>query len=612
MATITLYKDKLNGVGGLIDNIVKSSNNLETQLGTLKSTLQGVNSSTYDLQDTVNSISSSSKTEKEKVSDLKKLNKQVTKFITTTVSRDNSVRDEINKSKKDFYSQYSYLKPECEKNVIEKIVDKVEQAAEWCAKHWKLIATAVIVVVAIALIATGVGAGIGGPLLVGACWGAITGAVIGGVAGGLESISQGGSFLDGFENGAFSGAVGGAIGGAAFAGLGAAGAALGKGISCASKLGTIIKGTAAVSKVLSLGMAGFDLISLADMAIDGKNNPIADLNRKLHANKAYNIFQGSVSALAVFTGGMTSTMSCFIAGTLITTKKGKIPIEDIKCNEWVLSSDTKTLKKSYKKVENIFKREVDFLIHLYTSGERIVTSDNHPFYVIGKGFVAASLLCIGMQLIDANGNIHIIDNIYREQCNSKVCVYNFTVADFHTYFIGRNTILVHNAECNVTFNKKSKYDKQEYERQLNDQQKGLNRLTLAQYKENREKYIKNGRNPEGQKYQIAARKTEITRRQAEYIKKGVDSKSALQLAEQDVKGLAALHGPDQIAGGRPDNITGLGDSKINSSIGSQWKSKVNILDDYVDSKISKYIKSNASNPDGWKKLNLDVELRIGN
>ena len=42
MATITLYKDKLNGVGGLIDNIVKSSNNLETQLGTLKSTLQGV------------------------------------------------------------------------------------------------------------------------------------------------------------------------------------------------------------------------------------------------------------------------------------------------------------------------------------------------------------------------------------------------------------------------------------------------------------------------------------------------------------------------------------------------------------------------------------------
>ena len=70
MATIALYKDKLNGVGGLIDNIIKSSNSLDTQLGTLKSTLQGVSNSTYNLQDTVNSISSSSKTEKEKVSDL--------------------------------------------------------------------------------------------------------------------------------------------------------------------------------------------------------------------------------------------------------------------------------------------------------------------------------------------------------------------------------------------------------------------------------------------------------------------------------------------------------------------------------------------------------------
>ena len=50
-------------------------------------------------------------------------------------------------------------------------------------------------------------------------------------------MSQGGSFLDGFEDGAFSGTVGGAIGGAAFAGLGVAGSALGKGISCASKLG---------------------------------------------------------------------------------------------------------------------------------------------------------------------------------------------------------------------------------------------------------------------------------------------------------------------------------------------------------------------------------------
>ena len=39
-----------------------------------------------------------------------------------------------------------------------------------------------------------------------------------------------------------------------------------------------------------------------------------------------------------------------------------------------------------------------------------------------------------------------------------------------------------------------------------------------------------------------------------------------------------------IAGGNSANITGLGDSRINSSIGSQWKadSRVGKLDAYVD------------------------------
>ena len=31
MATITLYKDKINGVGSLLDDIIKSSNNLNAQ-----------------------------------------------------------------------------------------------------------------------------------------------------------------------------------------------------------------------------------------------------------------------------------------------------------------------------------------------------------------------------------------------------------------------------------------------------------------------------------------------------------------------------------------------------------------------------------------------------
>ena len=78
MATITLYKDKVNSVGGLLDNIIKSVDNFDVQLSTLKSTLQGVDSSTCNLQDTVDSISSSSRSQKEKIDDLRKLNSKLT------------------------------------------------------------------------------------------------------------------------------------------------------------------------------------------------------------------------------------------------------------------------------------------------------------------------------------------------------------------------------------------------------------------------------------------------------------------------------------------------------------------------------------------------------
>ena len=152
MATITLRKDKINGVGGLIDSIVKSSNKLDTQLGTLRNTLQGVDSSTCNLQGVVSSISSSSKSEKEKVADLKRLNSKLTDFITMTARRDADAKSAVEKSKNDFYSKYSYLKPECEKNVFEHIRDGIVTAAKWCKEHWDVINIILVALAAIAIV----------------------------------------------------------------------------------------------------------------------------------------------------------------------------------------------------------------------------------------------------------------------------------------------------------------------------------------------------------------------------------------------------------------------------------------------------------------------------
>ena len=397
------------------------------------------------MQDTVDSISSSSKSEKSKIEDLKKLNNKLSEFIETASRKDSAAEEEIKKSKEDFYTKYSYLKPECEKSVIEHICDGVQSAAEWCKEHWKLIVTIAIVIVSVAvLLIPGVG-----PIIAGACWGAILGACIGGVSGGLESIANGGSFLEGFEDGALSGAISGAIGGAAFAGLGQLGAVAGKGIKCMSGFGKFIKGTASVTKVMSTAMGGFDTIALVDKAFG--NGDIATLNAKLHESKAYNIFQTGVTATAVFTGGMTTTMKCFVAGTLVLTASGLVAIENIKPGDMVYAADAETLEVSTKQVLETYIRETSSLVHLTINGENIISTYDHPYYVKDKGFVSAESLWIGAELIDKNGDILYVEQIYREKLDNQFkTVYNFKVEDYHTYFVGDSSLLVHNAEYSPT------------------------------------------------------------------------------------------------------------------------------------------------------------------
>ena len=63
---------------------------------------------------------------------------------------------------------------------------------------------------------------------------------------------------------------------------------------------------------------------------------------------------------------------------------------------------------------------------------------------------------------------------------------------------------------------------------------------------------------------------------------GLGCSEAKSEADRWIKTQAALHDPDQIAGGFPKNVTGVGDFGINSSIGAQWKVKIATVDNVVD------------------------------
>ena len=178
------------------------------------------------------------------------------------------------------------------------------------------------------------------------------------------------------------------------------------------------------------------------------NNPITELNSKLHQSDLYNGFQMSVSMVSSFTGAASQNMACFIAGTMVLTTAGLVAIEKIKAGDIVISTNPDTFETAPKTVLETYVRQVDKLVHLTINGEEIVTTIDHPFYVQGRGFIDAANLLVGDKLISVNGEDLLVFDCIIEDCDSPTTVYNFQVEDYHTYFVGECNVWVHNTKYN--------------------------------------------------------------------------------------------------------------------------------------------------------------------
>ncbi len=123
------------------------------------------------------------------------------------------------------------------------------------------------------------------------------------------------------------------------------------------------------------------------------------------------------------------------------------------------------------------------------------------------------------------------------------------------------------------FNKNKNGTPEEYDRQLKDQQNGLNDLTAEEYLEGRKAYSSVKRKS------TAEDRQDFKDKLIDGYEKDDDMSEtkATQVATEKMKTLHALHNPDLIAGGK-DKVTTFGDKSVNQSIGSQWKTKLDDLD----------------------------------
>lgn len=140
-------------------------------------------------------------------------------------------------------------------------------------------------------------------------------------------------------------------------------------------------------------------------------------------------------------------MRCFTAHTRIITRSGKKEIQDIEEGDEVPSADPYTGEISYKKVLKTTCQEADTLVLVSVNGETIETTETHPFWVEEHGFVPAYHLKQGDTLRLADGSNISVESVEIRHLDAPVLVYNFTVEDNHTYFVGDSGVWVHNATC---------------------------------------------------------------------------------------------------------------------------------------------------------------------
>ncbi|BFH17417.1 HINT domain-containing protein [Paenibacillus melissococcoides] len=135
-------------------------------------------------------------------------------------------------------------------------------------------------------------------------------------------------------------------------------------------------------------------------------------------------------------------LNCFSAGTPVQTNSGFKPIEGIRVGDFVLTKDERTGKTGYNQVVELFQRQANETYQITVKGITITTTEEHPFWIPGRGWVEARHLKVGDLLQNPEGKLYPIDRI--EIKNDSTTVYNFRVEGVHNYFVTELEIWTHN------------------------------------------------------------------------------------------------------------------------------------------------------------------------
>ena len=237
-------------------------------------------------------------------------------------------------------------------------------------------------------------------------------------------------------------------------------------LSGASLLTTGLMAVATAATVLTCGAAAPLMVAVAAVtAVAGTLTAINGAAEIVEAGTGYNlvrdtVFEGDQKAYETYRN-TTSTVAqvgtavcgayyaskganvCFVAGTPVQTEQGTVPIEAVAVGAMVWAWDEETGDVALKRVVETYINETYELVHVSVNGDEIVATPSHPFYSPDGGWTEASALRAGDTLVLVTGEYVIVEEVWDENLEDPVTVYNFQVEDYHTYYV--LGVLVHNA-----------------------------------------------------------------------------------------------------------------------------------------------------------------------
>ena len=164
-----------------------------------------------------------------------------------------------------------------------------------------------------------------------------------------------------------------------------------------------------------------------------------------------------INGSTAFNSLVTHNAPCFVEGTPILLEDGTyVNIENVKVGDRVLSFDFKNNESIGSNVLNIFSKRVNKVVkYKFESGKELVATEDHPIYVIGKGWTSYSdslsntlyNLEEPVKKIEIGDVIKLYNQtdilINTEILEGEYTVYNLSeVEKYHNYYA--NNVLSHN------------------------------------------------------------------------------------------------------------------------------------------------------------------------